>query len=132
MTSYRVCHGFRLGNEITIIESILTTFESSNVFEEPKVVPKIGSSLQPNHHYQIKLVQICEKLWRSGWRGSKIVCQAWCIKLWHNTRRWENIIIWNISLMKTPYYDILSDNFLLLSCIYYFLILYYLWLKKFL
>ena len=38
-----------------IFEPLLTTFDSSSIFE---AVVKIGLSLKSNHHYKINLVQI--------------------------------------------------------------------------
>ena len=39
-----------------ILESLMTTFKESIT------VTKIGSSLKPNHHIQVNLVQIRDKL----------------------------------------------------------------------
>ena len=49
-----------------IFESLMTTFESSVIFEAPEAVlyavSEIGSSLKPNHQNQVKLVQIPDTL----------------------------------------------------------------------
>ena len=57
-----------LQSKMIIFESILTTFESSVIFE---AVAKIGSSLKPNHYVQFQLAQICETLWKNGAKESK-------------------------------------------------------------
>ena len=44
-----------------IFESILTTFKANKNFDAAGAVAKIGSSLKPNDHNQLKLVQIPDK-----------------------------------------------------------------------
>jgi hypothetical protein len=48
--------------EMIIFGSILTTFESRCILEAAGAVLIIGSSLKPNHHWEILLAQIRESL----------------------------------------------------------------------
>jgi hypothetical protein len=47
---------------LIIFELILTTFEASIIFVATGAVLKMGSSLKPNDHNQVLLVQISETL----------------------------------------------------------------------
>ena len=55
---YRVCHGFRLTKQMIIFESVLTTFEASNIFGAAGAVVEIGLSLNILNFNHVKLVQI--------------------------------------------------------------------------
>ena len=52
--------GFRFSksNEMIIFVSLLTIFKVSNNIWDDLVIPDINSSLEPNQHNQVNLVQI--------------------------------------------------------------------------
>ena len=50
---YSEYHEFRLTKWDYLLNLFLTTFEAFIFFEATGAVAKIGSSLKPNHHYQV-------------------------------------------------------------------------------
>ena len=65
---FRVCQGV---NEVIILEILLTTLEAIFIFEAAGVVAKIGLSLKPNQHNQVKLVQIPD--------AKVMLCSKWIL-----------------------------------------------------
>ena len=48
-----------------IFETLLTAFKVNSIFEEAETVAEIGLSLKPNHHNQVKLLQIPDQRCRN-------------------------------------------------------------------
>ena len=73
---YGVCHGFRITyQDDYFLSHFWPLLKQVSFFDATKQVAKIGSSLKPNHHNQVKLVYSLKDigLWKTFW-VSYIIC----------------------------------------------------------
>ena len=57
-----MCQEYRLNlgkcSKIIIFDTLLTTFDTNLFFKAAGKIAKIGSSLKPNHHNKVKIVEV--------------------------------------------------------------------------